>query len=59
MEEYVIYPIKNYKINNFNDFIKKYVMEFDSIEDICEELKNDRGYHFRIKKNAQYIFLAI
>jgi phage/plasmid-associated DNA primase len=58
MEEYSIYSVKNYKINNFDEFIKKYAVEFNTIEDICDELQNDKNYHFRVKKKSVYIFFG-
>lgn len=58
MDEFVIYQVKNYKILNFEDFIKKNALEFDSIDEICEELENDKSYHFRIHNNHTYIFFG-
>lgn len=58
MNGYFIYPVKNYKIKNFDEFIKKYAVEFDNIDDICNELLNDKSYHFRVKNNTQYIFFG-
>jgi phage/plasmid-associated DNA primase len=58
MTEYAIYSVKSYKIQNFEDFINKNALEFDYIEEICEELKNNKSYHFRIHNNHQYIFFG-
>jgi hypothetical protein len=58
MTEYIIYPVKSYKIQNFEEFIKKNGLEFNSIDEICEELENDKSYHFRIHNNCQYIFFG-
>jgi phage/plasmid-associated DNA primase len=58
MNSYSIYQVKNYKINDFDNFIAKQELEFDSIEDICEELENDNFYHFRIHNKQKYIFFG-
>jgi Primase C terminal 2 (PriCT-2) len=58
MQDFIIYSVKNYKINNFCEFIKKHSVEFDCIEDICDELEINKKYHFRVKKNTTYIFFG-
>jgi phage/plasmid-associated DNA primase len=58
MNEFVIYQVKNYKIKDFEEFITKNGLEFDSIDDICEELESNKNYHFRIHNNNTYIFFG-
>lgn len=60
MEEYIIYSVNDYKIKNFEEFLAKKSIEFSDIEDICEELENDKSYHFRITKklNKKYMFFG-
>jgi hypothetical protein len=58
MEAHVIYRVNNYKIINFNDFIKKEGLEFENIDELCEELENDKYYHFRVHNSTKYILFG-
>lgn len=58
MAKYTLFPVKNYKINNFSEFLKKNGLEFDDVNDLCEELEFNKSYHFRIHKNTKYIFFG-
>jgi phage/plasmid-associated DNA primase len=57
---YKIWSVKNYSIkkDEFENLIKNKSIEFDDIEDLCDELKNDNSYHFRIIKKNRYIFFC-
>ena len=56
---YKIWAVKKYSMekNEFNNFIEKKVIYFDDIEEICDELKYDNSYHFRIQNNNTYILI--
>ena len=58
MVNFIIYRVNNYKIINFNDFIKKEGVEFEDLEELCEELENNKYYHFRIHNNTKYILFG-
>ncbi len=58
MSEYVIYAVDNYLIKNYSSFLKKQAIKFDSIKNICEELKNNKYYHFRVHNKQTYIFFG-
>jgi phage/plasmid-associated DNA primase len=60
MGDYKIYSVIDYKIKNFEEFLIKKSVEFSDIDDICEELENDKFYHFRITKilNKKYTFFG-
>ena len=52
-----LYSVQNYAIAN-KDFIEKNNLIFNDIKQICDELKQDKCYHFRIHKNNEYIFFG-
>jgi phage/plasmid-associated DNA primase len=58
MNEYVVYSVKDYKIHDFKKFMMTNLLEFDSIDDICDELIHDKFYHFRVENETQYIFFG-
>jgi hypothetical protein len=55
--QYKIWSIKNYGIAN-HDFIEKKSIEYDDINELCNDLENDGNYHFRINNNNEYIFFG-
>ncbi len=55
--QYKIWSIKNYAMAN-HDFIEKKSIEYDDINELCDDLKNDGNYHFRIINNNEYIFFG-
>lgn len=55
---HIIFSVKNYLIEDFENFLKKSGQEYDDINDICEELENDKYYHFRVKPETQYIYFG-
>ncbi len=56
-KKYTIYSIVTYK-GITDDFIKNNGISFLDLKSIKKELKNDKGYHFRIQKNTNYIFFG-
>jgi phage/plasmid-associated DNA primase len=58
MKNFIIYRVNNYKIMNFNEYIKKEALEFENLEELCEELENDKYYHFRVHNNTQYVLFG-
>jgi len=52
-----LYSIENYVLAN-KEFINNNKIEFNDITKICEELNNNKYYHFRIHKKSEYIFFG-
>lgn len=57
MADYEIFSVKDYENANSN-FIKKNSIIYKSIEELCDELKNDNYYHFRVHKKKDYIIFG-
>jgi len=51
-----------YKINKYSEIDNKYIknnaIPYTDIKKLILDLKKDKGYHFRIKNNKQYIFFG-
>jgi phage/plasmid-associated DNA primase len=54
--ELKIYSLKTYSIKK-EDF-EKVSVDFETIDEIVEELKFDKSYHFRVKNKKKYIFFG-
>lgn len=54
---YEIYSINTYALAN-KKFIDEQAEKFTSLSSLLKELKNNKGYHFRIHKKTQYIFFG-
>ena len=52
---YHIWEVKNYSIDKeeFKNLIEKKSIDYDDIDEICDDLENDNSYHFRIGLHAQ------
>ena len=56
--EFIIYPVIDYKIKNFEEFIQNRYVEKENVIDLCSELENNKSYHFRIHNKTNYIFFG-
>jgi hypothetical protein len=54
---YEIYQISTYASADAS-FIKHHAIIYDDIKQLKNELKHNKGYHFRIHKNTTYIFFG-
>jgi len=57
MADFEIFSVKNYENANSN-FIKNNTIFYHDIDELCEELKKDNYYHFRVHKNKEYIIFG-
>src|SRR3989344_1651048 len=57
MTEFIVYPVIDYTIQNFDEFMLSKGVKL-SIDDLCKELKTDKSYHFRVHKKTKYIFFG-
>jgi phage/plasmid-associated DNA primase len=57
---YRIWEVKNYSVDKeeFKNLIEKKSIDYDDIDEICEDLEDDNSYHFRIFNNNRYIFFG-
>lgn len=56
-ENFVLYSIGTYESVN-NAFIKNNKIVKNSVDEVIDLLKEDKGYHFRVHKNNKYIFFG-
>jgi phage/plasmid-associated DNA primase len=55
--KYIVYSIITYEDANAK-FIEENKIIYDDVDELVEKLKKNKGYHFRIHKNTQYIFFG-
>jgi phage/plasmid-associated DNA primase len=57
---YRIWKVKNYSVDKeeFKNLIDNKSIDYDNIDEICDDLEDDNSYHFRIFNNHRYIFFG-